>query len=54
MKNDLKKFTWASFENNWALLLRKCGKRREKTNIDNSQNIYENANCPTNKTSVTT
>ena len=32
-----------------------CYKRRKgNTNIDNSENFYENAYCPTNKTSVTT
>ena len=55
MLNDLNKFTWASFEYNWARLLRECGYRREKeTNIVHSKNIYENAYCPTNKTSDTT
>ena len=39
---QLKKFTWAYFENDWALLLRESGKGREKvTNIDHSQNNNE-------------
>ena len=31
-----------------------CAKRRENKNIDHSQHFFENAYCPTNKTSVTT
>ena len=37
----LNKFTLASFENIWALLLRECGKRREKkTQILTSQKTF--------------
>ena len=37
----ISKFTCASFENNWALLLRQCGKREKNRNVDHSPNNYE-------------
>ena len=50
-----KSVTSVTFEKNWYLLIRECAKRREKeTNIDHSQNFFENAYCQTKKKSVTT
>ena len=50
----LTKFTWATFENHWDLLLSDCVERREKeTQNSPIKNVYKNAQSPTNKTSVT-
>ena len=46
----LNKFTWATFENPWDLLLRDCSERREKEKkIGHSINVQKNAYCITNK-----
>ena len=34
------KITWASYENNWALLVRECGKRREKAQQLTTQKTF--------------
>ena len=48
-------FNGATLENHLDLLLNECAERREKeTQIHHSENFYENAYCPTSKTSVAT